>query len=468
MTEFPTEALLRLENACLPGPPLGGPRSLMVSVNPDLVNDFGHFLNYEKRIREACAEAGVAYRCLANRKLTIQDPDLVPTFDHDSGHFALVRRTAAAAEDAIARQFFEALRDALARLDPDRHFERIWLFLYCGSSPLAARLVQFEWDARVHVCINAFWDFLLPDRRYAHAAVLPFQRQVRLLAMSELHSDEIRNGCGLRFDPIPNPPPLLRDAQAYDEIHAQANRIWRQQRLQVFLPGLMTMGKGEDTTHGLFRYLCGVGVPEWRFVFRDRLGALGKSASAGVSVVSGDLSDDEIAKLYRDSDFVVLPYEPGTFAVRTSGALVDALMFGAVPLVLTGTWLAHVCQWLGVGHVLPDMRPATVLQCISDGAARLPAERARVVVAAGRYLARHHWRKLVDTIAGDPYAELAASPRTVLRSEPSVLAVANRILRDGRTDDAARIYRWLQQGASLQIYERNLQLCERRQLASRP
>jgi glycosyltransferase involved in cell wall biosynthesis len=462
MTEFPTESLLRLENACLPRATGGGARSLLLSLNPDLVKDFGHFLNYEKRIREVCVEAGITYRCLASSRLAIQDPDLLPTFKHDSGHFSLVRRGAAGEESALARQLFEAVRDALARLDPDRQFDRVWVFLYCGSSLLAARLVEFEWDARVRVCINAFWDFLLPDRLYSHVAVLPFQRQVRLLAMSDLHRDEILDASGLGFDPIPNPPPLLRDVQSYNEIHAQADGVWRQRGLQVFVPGLMTMGKGQDATRELFRHLCGVGVPDGRFVFRDRQGTLGSGTPVGVSVVTSDLSDDEVADLYRDSDFVLLPYEPGTFGVRTSGALVDCLMFGAVPLVLSGTWLAHVCERLGVGHVLPDMKPSTVLRCIDDAVARLPAERVRVLQAAGRYLVRHHWGKLVDIVTQDPDAGLAAPPPMALQSAPSALAVANRLFRDGRIDDAARIYRWLQQGSSLKIYERNLQLCERR------
>jgi hypothetical protein len=462
MTDFPTEALLQLENACRPPAPRDGTRSLLLSLNPDLVNDFGHFLNYEKRIREACTEAGIDYRCLSNRALGIQDPGLLPTFEHDSGHYSLVRRAAAGDEQAIAREFVDAVNDALARLDPDRQFDQVWLFLYCGSSALAAKLATFVWDPRVRVCVNAFWDFLLPDRRYDHVATLPFQRQVRLLAMSDLHRDEILDATGLRFTAIPNPPPLLRDAQSYVEIQAQAAGIWRQRGRQVFVPGLMTLGKGQDATRALFERLCSGGVPEGRFVFRDRLGALAADVPAGLSVVTGDLSDDEITNLYRSSDFVVLPYEASTFGVRTSGALVDCLVFGAVPLVLAGTWLAHVCKRLDFGHVLPDMQASTVLRCIDDAAARLPAERVRVLQAAGRYLAQHHWGRLVEIVTQAQDAGLAAPAATALQNEPSALAVANRLFRAGRIEEAAKIYRWLQQGATLGIYERNLQLCASR------
>lgn len=462
MLDSHTESLLQLEITCGMKTRIEDARSLLLSLNPDLVGDSGHYLNYEKRIREACVDTGIAYRCLANRRLAIQDPDLVPTFEHDSGYFSLVRRAAAGQEKGIANEFFDAVNEALVKIDPNRKFERVWVFLYCGSSALAARLGALPWEAHIHVCINAFFDFLLPDRRYRHVATLPFQRQVTLLAMSDLHRDEIKDATGLVFTPIPNPPPLLRDSQSYLEIQAQASGIWRQGGLQVFVPGLMTMGKGADATRELFGYLSRVSVPDAKFVFRDRQGLLGGSTSDATSVVVGDLTDDQIAGLYRASDFVVLPYEASTFGVRTSGALVDCLMFGAVPLVLSGTWLASVCQRLGVGHVLQDMRPATLLRCIGEAATRLSAERIRTLQAAGRYLALHHWGKLVAVVTRDQEAALAAPAATALQSEPSALAVANRLFREGRIEDAATIYKWLQQSATLDIYQTNLRLCELR------
>lgn len=460
MTDAPTEALLNLEHLLLPRPERAG-RCLFVSLNPDLVTDFGHFLNYEKRLREACQQVGMDYRCFANRGVSVEAPGIVPVFEHDAGHYSLMRSVSAGKEAVIAQSFGDTVRAAIAQVDPDRHYERIYVFSYCGSSRLAVRLADQAWDPRVLLCVNAFWDFLLKERDHRHLAPLAFQRQVRMLAMSDLHQAEIRDRSGLHFDFIPNPPPLLDDRQAHDALRAQAAGLYRRHALQVLVPGLMSLGKGKESTGSLVRHVREHGDPGWRFVFRDRHAQLGEAAPPRLSLIHGDLTDEAVADLYRRSDVVVLPYEPETFGVRTSGALVDSLMFGAVPLVHRGTWLAHVCETLQVGRVLPDMQPDTLMQAIADIATDLPAERARVLVAGGRYLAAHHWGRLLDVVAAEPAAGLPTRSPTSPPTERSALAAANRLFRERRFADAARIYAFLRRVAELPVYDRGLELCDR-------
>lgn len=440
-------------------------KTLLVSLNPDLVDDFGHFLNYERRIREACQLAGTEYLCFSNRKVSINDVSLVPVFDQDSGYYSLTRASAKGIEAQIALEFFSTVISTLESFQEVEQYETIWLFLYCGSSRLASALSEFCWGERIYLCVNAFWDFLLPEFGGQHLPRLFFQRTVRLLAMSDLHKAEIRDATGLSFDAIPNPPPLISDVGAYKEIRAQVSRACRDTITgRVLVPGLMTKGKGMEATLALFKYLQGHAIQNVTFVFRDRSKIIDccRLDSPDVVVLTDDLSDIDVIELYRSADVAVLPYESEVFGVRTSGALVDCLVFGVIPLVLQGTWLAHICTSLDFGYVLADMSPEKVTATVNDVLANARSEKARVFRAAGCYLVANSWQQLLSVVVGGKTTDSRDVDNCVVLGDESLLSVANRHFREGRYDVAARIYCWLSTMSDLDIYRFNLGLCERK------
>lgn len=457
-----TGALLRLESDVLVQSAYerNGERELFVSVNPDLKTDFGHYLNYEKRLAEACARLGLDYIGLASHELSVEHPGLVPTFERDSGYYAMVRRSAIGKEGAIAREFRQALLAALEPSITSGRWSRVHVFLYCGSSWLALRLAEMNWPECMNLCINAFWDFAKEGMGLPQLSRLRFQRVVRLLAMSDLHADGWHAVTGLHFDWIPNPPPLLNDVETYSCIRRQFGAARDRDRLRVLVPGLMTVGKGRETTVALLEHLRQHGTLGRDYVFRDRKRELGVLPSDPVQVLTGDLSDDQVIELYRSSDVVLLPYEAPTFGVRTSGALVDALVFGAVPLVLEGTWLAYQCRQFGVGRVLPDARPETVVVALAAVEAELEAERRRVPRAAALYLAHNTWSALVQHVVRQQNAcEQPGGGDSAKPFEASLFAAANSMLRLGQHAEAAQLYAWLSATLPLAVYHSNLQLC---------
>jgi hypothetical protein len=465
MNQTCTGALLRLESDALvqSAYECNGERELFVSVNPDLKTDFGHYLNYEKRLAEACDRLGLDYVGLASRELSVVHPGLVPTFDHDSGYYAMVRRSALGKEEAIAREFRQALLAALELQITSERWSRVHVFLYCGSSSLAVALAEMDWPECMNLCINAFWDFAKEGMGTPELSRLRFQRVVRLLAMSDLHADRWHAVTGLHFDWIPNPPPLLNDVETYSNIRRQFGAARVRDRLRVLVPGLMTVGKGCETTGALLEHLRQHGTIGRDYVFRDRKRELGVLPSDPVEVVTGDLSDDQVIELYRSSDVVFLPYEAPTFGVRTSGALVDTLVFGGVPLVLEGTWLAHQCRRFEVGRILPDGKPASVAAALAEIEAELEAERRRVQRAAALYFARNTWSTLLRLIVRPQNA--CEEPTSGNAAEPiaaSLFAAANQMLRSGLYVEATQLYTWLSATLPLAVYHSNLQLCVKR------
>lgn len=465
MSESTAGVLLRLESDVMRATATNGraSRELFVSVNPDLVTDFGHFLNYEKRLAEACRLHGLEHVCLASRQLNLKHPGIVSTFEHGSSHYAMTRASTRGHEDSIAADFQNDLLMALAEL-PDRgNYQRIHVFVYCGSSRMAVWLAEKTWPESLTICINAFWDFLLDEPPLAELPRLHFQRSVHLLAMSDLHARCWHEGSGLHFDGIPNPPPLLSDRDTYDCIRERIGVSRAPGPLRVLVPGLMTMGKGRESTQALLDYLRQHGTAGCEYVIRDRKCELGDGYDTQVRILTGDLSDAQVMALYRESDIVLLPYEAEVFAVRTSGALVDALVFGAVPLVLEGTWLAHQCRLYEAGQVLPDAQPLTVVDAVAAVGADLAQAQRRVPRAAALYLARNTWSMLLERVTrpGECGEQLLASVQTDATAA-SLFAAANRLLREGQFAGAARLYTWLQMAAPLSVYATNLDRCARR------
>ena len=441
-----------------------GENAIFISINPDLVSDFGHFLNYERRMQEQCGRLGLDYCCFANGKTGLEGERLRRVFENDSGYYSMTRTSATGLEGRIAEEFHQAIVREIAALEAEagRDYDQVFLFMYCGSSLLASTLCDFQWPSRMRLCVNAFWDFLqrAEHQSYAHVARLKFQDGVRLLAMSELHADGIRGLTGLNFACCANPPPLFGDREAYDIVRAELARHRTGSPPRVLVPGLMTLGKGKELTLELYDRCAEQTGTGPLFLFRDRNKILPGVDNENVETIPGDLTDREIQDLYGSADIALLPYEAPTFSVRTSGALVDCLMFGVVPVVMAGTWLADVCTRLDFGRVVQEGTAAGLLEEVASIQPKVDHERARVLRAAARYLVTHNWGSFMERALGRGAGEARRAESGQAGKKGGLFATANRLHREGRWQEAMQIYAWLAEMADLEIYRWNIARCQ--------
>lgn len=442
-------------------------RVLFVSINPDLKTDRGHFLNYERRLRHCCEVSAIDYACFAHHDVQVELEGLRAVYSEESGHYSLIRADSMSQWKTILDPFHNDTVVALEQIVGSRSYRRIVLFVYCGSSLLASRLANLSWPSNVEIVVNSFWDFFIPaDVGCGQMSRLSLQKQIRLLAMSGLHAKEIARDTGLWFDPIPNPPPLLSDMEARVELCHYGRRLETRHdnEVTVFVPGLMTIGKGRECTGALFHHVRDTASAGLHFVFRDRSGVLNVPNSLYVEVIRGDLGDGTIKECYRRADVALLPYDSTIFRVRTSGALVDCFCFGTIPLVIQGTWLADVCERYDVGMVLPDSEPATVMSALAKLRPRLVHERRRLLRGAMGYIADNSWLELLKLVIGGPAIFPYETTEVNCQHTPSesLLAEGNRLLRAGDFRTAAVVFDWLGRDAKLGIYSQNLELCSRR------
>ena len=332
-----------------------------VSINPDLKNDFGHYLNYEKRLQEMCQIHSLDYWVLAHKSAS-KDliGNLIPAFENDSGYFSLIRADSKGRELTIVKEFSDTISNFI-RLN-NLESKRVLFFVYCGSSKFCIHFQKIHHGFRKYFTINAFWDFYLKDyNEYNNLGPIQLSSDINLLAMSEKHQNIIENVSGFEFDWIPNPPPLMEDKESVSLIR---QGTVNKDSLKCYLPSLMSVGKGEEVTKTLIQ-LAGNLDGEIDFLLRDKKSIFDKLPDNFTRIL-GNLTDTEIFQLYQESSIVFLPYEKDTFAFRTSGAIVDCLVFGCVPIVFSDTWLSHICDKYNFGIVLHEPLAEEFVSVLQD------------------------------------------------------------------------------------------------------
>ena len=380
-------------------------RTLLLSVNPDLKSDFGHFLNYEKRINEICGKAGIVHHCLTNLEFKSSLPYMTAAFKYDSGHYCLHRKSSTGREVEFSTDLHHIIINWIDQQKLVESFDEIIVFIYMSSTRSAAQLSCLKWPEKTKVVANSFWDFLSPwaEGEDPDLARLKLQGTVGLMAMSTTHKKKIAQTFGHNFGSIPNPPPLVSDRDFHDLVRKNLAAKTGRDRAEmvVFLPGLMTQGKGKELTVE-FLQTAEMTFPGCRFVARDRTGDLAKAlkgaTGARVSYQTGDFTDAEIIDLYGNADVAILPYSSAVFEYRTSGALVDCLMSATVPVVLPGTWLADVCTEFDFGIIAGGETLQDLYDALRRSEADLKGQLGRMLSGAVRYMQNNSWTAFLQAI----------------------------------------------------------------------
>lgn len=420
-----------------------GPSVLLLSINPDLQGDFGHFLNYEKRIGQVCRSIGVAHHCLCNVAFETSLPHFSPVFERNSAYYSVSVPVGKAKKLAVCRELHELITNWFETEKPFDRFDVVIAFIYQSSSITAGYLADMEWPDNFHIICNAFWDFRidLTSSEGTDFARLKHSGSVSLTAMSVPHGEQIYNATGCCFAAIPHPPPLVSDARFFELLRASAvEKADRYRHLPptVLLPGLLSIGKGKEITEEFVASAARENLPA-QVMVRDRNRLLSQEVPetelGNLRYMLDDFSDSEIINFYRQADVAALPYTSDVFGVRTSGALVDCIMAGVVPVVFPDTWLSHICEKFGFGIVCSASTAAAMSDGISEALADLPAQRQRMFIAAIRYMSDNSWGQFLAVLLEQ--GGQGAALETVRESSWSFLQAARKamiVLLEGQTD----------------------------------
>ncbi len=339
----------------------GALRRLLVSVNPNLRQDDGHYLRIDRALRREANRRDVGFVGLGSRNAVLAvDRDhgwFVPTF---TGSFE-ERHVGDADPEGVLTGFVEefAAGLALAR-GTTRHADSdpipCTVFWYQANLEYLELHGLFD-DPEVlhHLHLFFAYRYELGDhhqrehvsRLLGIAANLP---NVTVSLGTKALVDYWRSELGVELALFPSAPSLLPTPASDSDTT----------RSHVFLPAGSSRGKGYGDTIRLIERILDdhsvlAGTP---LVIRDETDRLGQRDRAilararsdpRIKMLDGIVGDEAFAGLYQHAAVVVLPYRSDPFALRSSGSFTDAVALGAPVVVCEGTAFADDVRTHGLG-----------------------------------------------------------------------------------------------------------------------
>lgn len=187
----------------------------------------------------------------------------------------------------------------------------------------------------------------------------------------------------------------------------------KRRTLRVLFPGNPREGKGYASTLAAVERLAADSTLRVTVRYYPQPGdphaAEVERLSARAEFVGGNLDNEQFLSLFRRSDVSVLPYEPSSFANRTSGLLIDSIYHGVPVVAVRGTWLGAFVDRHRCGIGIDDATPEQIEQAVHLIAADYDAFVRRARSAAQAYFSENSWRQLAESVLEEP-APAAASP----------------------------------------------------------
>lgn len=380
-------------------------------LDPDAKGDWGHFLAYDRRLGVAAKRMGLQYALIGRKDLA---PQIHPSgvdrvlrvFSHHS--WTLGNKWPKVKIEDVTAFAFE-IDAALTELEAAEPEGDILIFMYCGALEIVEMLEHvLIYHPRVRAMINLFWayNFEVNDPVYsAHwrdllKAVSRNEGRVRVTHSTPQMARGYREAWGIDIPVLPHPSTTFGDAQARKLAAMPARKHIVNQRPRVlfpsgsriekgYLPGALACGQlahEGDLDLQLRARIDRETAPE----LRAAVAAIDPKA---VSLVTGDLSEDDFVDWLASADVMVVPYLPEAFSSRTSGMLVDANLLGIPLVVVKGTWLADELAETGAG-IAVDPTPEAIVAGVRAVLANYTRYSAASREAAKRYLKTSTWTML--------------------------------------------------------------------------
>ena len=89
-----------------------------------------------------------------------------------------------------------------------------------------------------------------------------------------------------------------------------------------------------------------------------------------VQTVANPLSEEEYANTLKRADMILLPYDARRYGEATSGVFVESVVFGKLPLVSRGTWMAFELEKFGLNELVIDWNDEQLYSLIADLSSR--------------------------------------------------------------------------------------------------
>jgi glycosyltransferase involved in cell wall biosynthesis len=240
---------------------------------------------------------------------------------------------------------------------------------------------------------------------FEHARLFSASDRLQLYTDTEALSEEFERASGLEFSVLPIPfraRLICRSAGDRGPICIAFFGDVREEKGFHWLPDLIDAMMEEYVSRGRVRFLIQASLvhPEENPRSRAALERLRTYPGDHVRLVGleGPLAPDRYYQLVSEADLLICPYHRGTYRVRSSGTLTEAIAAGIPTVVPRDTWLARQ-QPPGSGETFDDLE--SFIDAVVQICGQYASYQQRAVAGRRTWLALHSPERLIRALLGE-------------------------------------------------------------------
>jgi glycosyltransferase involved in cell wall biosynthesis len=393
--------------------PVNNESKILVIIDPDALDHFGHYLAYDIRISEAARELGFKSIILGHKGFKMENKptvveSLMKVFSLYSWQIAS-RRNEPNIDDIIS--FRNEFSNAISKIRESYKDSEIAIYMYTGSLDHAEVIndVIAKYD-NIYANINLFWLFMKveTDQDFIQRWQ-PFMQKVgvneskvKITMPTKKMRDDYASVFNIYLPLAPHPSTTFSDPEA--KILVKKSNYELQTPPTILFPGGMRPEKGFELSiktaitlsaardrKCILRSLSRPETP------KDMIGLIELLDGTNVEVVSNVFDDNEFQLFLSNGDIIVLPYTAPIFSRRTSGILIDAMLLGRPVVAIKGTWLGDFVTEKGFG-IAAEYNVDSLMSAIETILSDYSTFSKSIVKSKNDYLREHSWERLLQSV----------------------------------------------------------------------
>lgn len=392
----------------------------VVSINPDLVNSFGHYLHHDLRCRAEIERQEGGFISLANlgvsSRTESESPSdsnpIVPWFDSNSWSIS----GGGGIADAFARKLEEAITALEKVAQEGQSKETVTVFtMYLADHrhilPVLEAIANQRPTKAVFV-LNLFYAHfvvfgekrhLLQELKTCVIKTRALRRElgVHLCADSSMLCDNLEDLCG---EPFRLWPFFSTTEYSDQELAGKDERASpAQQPLVAYYPSNLQAAKGYDLLAEAVEKMSERGI-RWvvRELYRPSTPNSMREAADRLrphaEMVEGILSPDDYRQRMVEADIILVPYRREAFRSRTSGVISDAILLGKPVVTTEGTWCGDQVQRFGNGVTFADGNVEGFIKAVDEVKNNYQRYATRAEEAREPWLQEHSPKAFVNMV----------------------------------------------------------------------
>lgn len=379
-------------------------------IDPDAVNEFGHYLQFIDAFKNAADRQGRPCLVLGPKEAEQSILETRPFFERGLSQktWDLGLRTTHYSDEKLST-FETELSDFVSRFDGN-----VTLFMYLGSIQILWTMLKLVDNyPKLRVFVNLFYSSF-PEAEQIHRdprwtyifRACARNERITLVATTDLLAERLAKSFYVEIGYMQHPSTTFGDDLVKILFQTTPQR---RPRKRILFPGGLLYEKGIINAVSVIEKLSverrDVDVAVRSFVRPTTPKAIVDTVSRlrrdHVHVYSDSMDAQQYGQMFIDSDIVVVPYAAAQFSDRTSGAYIDAIYTGAVPVVIARTWMAGLSEKDQLGPVARDESAEALYQAIIQAIENFDKYRSNTMSFRKTYQERNSWDLLVSLASGN-------------------------------------------------------------------